>query len=507
MEALSLSATTSSITISLNLPIKPCKTHIQTAFTSLNFSTSHGNKTRSTHAFFSSPFNSKSAGKTSLNLSTSTTTTTPFTSNSLSSTETDRRHWMVLMERPSEGLKTKPEIVNYYVKTLERVLGSETDAQMCIYDASCDTHFGFCCDINEETSRLLARLPGVLSVRPDPDYNSMEKDYSCSNNQLSNLPNSQIGSTLLFPARNTKRWLVRMDKPGVGVVTKPQMVDFYAQILTKVLGNEKDAQMCIYHVSWQSNFGFCCELDEECAKELAGVPGVLSVQPQPDENFGSENKDYLYDMKWLCKQQCRGLNALLEYTASAQHKECVHSWLSSPTTAPSQALIFNKAFMLSPAYLCRIFCHTELNLILDIHSTTLSRSLKPMLNLPCHLCIVELVLVDGWNSVVPTDSEGNQANSIETKKLFVTGLSFYTSEKTLRAAFEGFGELVEVKIIMDKISKRSKGYAFVEYTTEKAASAALKEMNGKIINGWMIVVDVAKPTPARYGQNRPRQAG
>lgn len=34
--------------------------------------------------------------------------------------------------------------------------------------------------------------------------------------------------------------------------------------------SEKDAQMCIYHMSWQSNFGFCCELDEECAQELAG---------------------------------------------------------------------------------------------------------------------------------------------------------------------------------------------------------------------------------------------
>ncbi|KAK7818662.1 organelle rrm domain-containing protein 1 [Quercus suber] len=85
-----------------------------------------------------------------------------------------------------------------------------------------------------------------------------------------------------------------------------------------------------------------------------------------------------------------------------------------------------------------------------------------------------------------------------------TGLSFYTSEKTLRAAFEGFGELVEVKIIMDTISKRSKGYAFIEYTTEEAASAALKEMNGKIINGWMIVVDVAKTNPPRYSRGRPR---
>lgn len=33
--------------------------------------------------------------------------------------------------------------------------------------------------------------------------------------------------------------------------------------------SEKDAQMCIYHVSWRSNFGFCCELDEECAQEVA----------------------------------------------------------------------------------------------------------------------------------------------------------------------------------------------------------------------------------------------
>ncbi|KAL6289309.1 hypothetical protein ACE6H2_006819 [Prunus campanulata] len=78
-----------------------------------------------------------------------------------------------------------------------------------------------------------------------------------------------------------------------------------------------------------------------------------------------------------------------------------------------------------------------------------------------------------------TSGEASETTPTKTKKLFVTGLSFYTSEKTLRAAFEGFGELVEVKIIMDKISKRSKGYAFIEYTTEEAASAALREMNGK----------------------------
>ncbi|MED6205058.1 Organelle RRM domain-containing protein 1, chloroplastic [Stylosanthes scabra] len=249
-------------------------------------------------------------------------------------------------------------------------------------------------------SSQIPSLPGVLSVRPDPDFNSSKKDYSLSGGQEQFETN-----TLLFPAGNSKHWLVRIDKPAVGVVTKAQIVDYYVQLLTKVMGNEKDAQMCIYHVSWKNNFGFCCELDDDCAQELAGVPGVLSVQP--DNNFESENKDY------------EGNNV--------------------------------------------------------------------------------------GNSLSVQNSFGaSQETPLRTKKLFVTGLSFYTSEKTLRAAFEGFGDLVEVKIIMDKISKRSKGYAFVEYTTEEAASAALKEMNGKIINGWMIVVDVAKTNPPRHNRGHVR---
>ncbi|XP_050384834.1 organelle RRM domain-containing protein 1, chloroplastic isoform X2 [Argentina anserina] len=271
----------------------------------------------------------------------------------------------------------------------------EKDAQMCVYDASWDTHFGFCCDVDYQTSQKLASLPGVLLVKPDPGFGSLKKDYSFSN--------VQSASTMLFPLGNTKHWLVRMDTPGVGVVTKAQMVDYYAQILTKVLGNERDAQMCMYHVSWQSNFGFCCELDEESARNLASVPGVLSVQL--DKNYDSEIKDY------------------------------------------------------------------------------------------------------GGNDIKkPKDlaGEASQTTPTRTKKLFVTGLSFYTSEKTLREAFEGFGQLVEVKIIMDKISKRSKGYAFIEYTTEEAAAAALNEMNGKIINGWMIVVDVAKTSPPRYSRGQSR---
>ncbi|XP_057980773.1 organelle RRM domain-containing protein 1, chloroplastic [Malania oleifera] len=404
MEVLSSSAT--NICLIRNFPIKSPTRQTQVSNSlHVRFKLSNSpNKKNQSHNFnHSSFYHSSSSSIYCVSSSTArSASSTPGSSTSppLLSTASGHHHWVVVMEKP-QGVDSKPEIIDYYVKTLERVLGSEKDAQMCIYDASWDTHFGFCCDVDEETSRELACLPGVLSVRPDLDFNSANKDYGFSMIHSGNLSNLHIGSPYLFPAGSSKHWLVRMDKPGVGVVTKAQMVDFYVQILSKVLGNEKDAQMCIYHISWQSNFGFCCELDEECARELVGVPGVMSVQL--DTNFGSENKDYGGD-------NLRNSSGLLD------------------------------------------------------------------------------------------SAEANQSTNIGTKKLFVTGLSFYTSEKTLRAAFEGFGQLVEVKIIMDKISKRSKGYAFIEYTTEEAASAALKEMNGKVINGWMIVVDVAKKNPPKYSR-------
>nr|POE67853.1 multiple organellar rna editing factor 5, mitochondrial [Quercus suber] len=378
---------------------------------------------------------------------------------------------MVLMEAPPQGVNSKPQVTEYCVKTLERVLGSEKDAQMCVYDASWDTHFGFCCDSDEETSRELAGLPGVLSVRPDPDYSSVKKDYSFSSIQSSYLSSSQIGSNLFFPVGSTKNWLVRMDKLGIGVVTKAQMVDYYAQILTKVLGNEKDAQMCIYHVSWQSNFGFCCELDDECAQELAGVPGVLSVQL--DKNFESENKNY-------------GGNNL-------------QSNLQSSTDLPDPS----EASQTIPIKTKKLF-------VTGLSFYTSEKTLRAAFEGFGELVEVKIIMdkiskrSKGYAFIEYTTEEAASAALKEMNGKVSFLLSFYTSEKTLRAAFEGFGELVEVKIIMDKISKRSKGYAFIEYTTEEAASAALKEMNGKIINGWMIVVDVAKTNPPRYSRGRPR---
>ncbi|KAI3841080.1 hypothetical protein MKX03_001274, partial [Papaver bracteatum] len=78
-------------------------------------------------------------------------------------------------------------------------------------------------------------LPEVLSVRPDRDFESAEKDYSLDNVQLGRVSNLSAGPSRLFSEGNSKYWLVRMEKPTVEVVTKAQMVDYYDQILSKVL--------------------------------------------------------------------------------------------------------------------------------------------------------------------------------------------------------------------------------------------------------------------------------
>ena len=76
----------------------------------------------------------------------------------------------------------------------------------------------------------------MLSVRPDPDFHSTEKNYDPTNVQSGYQSSQELEPNFLFPLGTTKHWLVQMDKPGIGVVTKAQMVDYYAQILAKVMG-------------------------------------------------------------------------------------------------------------------------------------------------------------------------------------------------------------------------------------------------------------------------------
>lgn len=79
-----------------------------------------------------------------------------------------------------------------------------------------------------------------------------------------------------------------------------------------------------------------------------------------------------------------------------------------------------------------------------------------------------------------------------TKKLFVGGLSFNTTDDGLREGFERFGEVTEAKVIMDRDTGRSRGFGFVTFVEESAAQNAMAEMNGVDFEGRTIKVNEAE---------------
>jgi len=96
------------------------------------------------------------------------------------------------------------------------------------------------------------------------------------------------------------------------------------------------------------------------------------------------------------------------------------------------------------------------------------------------------------------------------KKLFVGGLSYETTEATLKETFSQAGTVESAIVIIDKMSGRSKGFGFVEMSSEEEAKKAIEMFNGKEINGKNVTVNEAKPLesrPRRGGFNRDRGFG
>ncbi|XP_031121745.1 glycine-rich RNA-binding protein 4, mitochondrial [Ipomoea triloba] len=79
-------------------------------------------------------------------------------------------------------------------------------------------------------------------------------------------------------------------------------------------------------------------------------------------------------------------------------------------------------------------------------------------------------------------------------QLFVSRLSFYTTNDELRRLFLPFGDIKEARLVIDHRTQRPKGFGFVTFESETDAQNALKALNGKIINGRLICVEVAKTT-------------
>ena len=83
------------------------------------------------------------------------------------------------------------------------------------------------------------------------------------------------------------------------------------------------------------------------------------------------------------------------------------------------------------------------------------------------------------------------------KKLYVGGLSYNTTEATLKDTFAAVGTVETATIIMDKMTGRSKGFGFVEMATEEEAKKAIEALNGKELDGRTLTVNEAKPMEPR----------
>lgn len=81
--------------------------------------------------------------------------------------------------------------------------------------------------------------------------------------------------------------------------------------------------------------------------------------------------------------------------------------------------------------------------------------------------------------------------------IYVSNLSFNVQDEDLRGFFAEYGEVSSAKVIMDKFTRRSKGFGFVEMPDDAAAEKAIKELNGAMADGRTMRVTVAKPREER----------
>ncbi|KAM3308835.1 RNA-binding motif protein, Y chromosome, family 1 member A1 isoform X1 [Capsicum chacoense] len=89
------------------------------------------------------------------------------------------------------------------------------------------------------------------------------------------------------------------------------------------------------------------------------------------------------------------------------------------------------------------------------------------------------------------EQHSNDANS--TTIVFLKGLAKSTLEGGLKVVFSQFGDVSRVKIVTDKKSKQSLGFAYIWFSDNESAQSAIQEMNGKFLDGRFIQLQMAKP--------------
>jgi len=88
---------------------------------------------------------------------------------------------------------------------------------------------------------------------------------------------------------------------------------------------------------------------------------------------------------------------------------------------------------------------------------------------------------------------------MNSKKLYVGGLPYSVTEGTLQEIFAAHGTVESATVISDRMTGRSKGFGFVEMSSQEEAQAAIDKLNGTDLEGRNITVNEAKPRQPRTG--------
>lgn len=83
-------------------------------------------------------------------------------------------------------------------------------------------------------------------------------------------------------------------------------------------------------------------------------------------------------------------------------------------------------------------------------------------------------------------------NQQQNQKLYVGNLNFEAGEDQVRELFSTYGDVQEVKIVMDRFTGRSRGFAFVRFDNADAAAKAKDALNGQLFQGKTLVIDLAR---------------
>merc|ERR1711974_437173 len=115
-----------------------------------------------------------------------------------------------------------------------------------------------------------------------------------------------------------------------------------------------------------------------------------------------------------------------------------------------------------------------------------------------------LIARQGSSSVAKMMAIRRFTEDINPSRLFIGGLSWGTDENKLKEAFESFGEVRHVRVVVNRETGRSRGFGFVTFQSPEDAAAAAETMHDKELDGRRLSVSYARNSPQREGGFRQR---